>query len=281
MRPATTLLAALLAGACAAPDADPTGPEGTPAAETSAPTAPAFAPGAWVPLFNGRDLDGWTPKFRGAPLGENVKDTFRVQDGLLTVSYGNYEAFDQTFGHLFFDGVFSSYDIKAVYRFVGEQCPGAPGWARRNNGLMLHGQAPETMALDQSFPVSVEAQMLGQSEGGGERRNGSVCTPGTNVVLAGSLDTRHCIESAGPTNRGEGWVEYLVEVRGHGAIRHFVNGELVLEYAGARLDPNDADAQALLAAGAPEELDRGTISIQAESHPIQFRSIELRVVDGQ
>ncbi|HRZ82391.1 MAG TPA: DUF1080 domain-containing protein, partial [Candidatus Hydrogenedentes bacterium] len=38
--------------------------------------------GAWVPLFNGKDLEGWTPKIKGYPLGENHGDTFRVEDGV-------------------------------------------------------------------------------------------------------------------------------------------------------------------------------------------------------
>ncbi len=235
----------------------------------------------WTALFNGRDLEGWIPKFAGHPAGENLRDTFRVEDGLLTVSYENYEDFDGQFGHLFFDGEFSSYEVRAVYRFIGDQCAGAPGWAFRNNGLMLHGQRPETMALGQNFPVSVEAQMLGQREGGGERRNGGVCTPGTNVVMNGEVVKDHCIGSQGPTNHGDGWVEMLVDVDGHGDIRHFVDGELVHSYSGAQLDPRDGDAKALLAAGAATALDRGTISIQAESHPIQFKSIEIRVREGR
>lgn len=279
MRLIPAAAAALTLAACTTNDPKPEAPDAAPAtspAEAVTPAAPE-----WVPLFNGRDLDGWTPKFAGHPLGVNLLDTFRVEDGLLTVSYENYDTFDKRFGHLFFDGEFSSYSLRAVYRFVGEQCPGAPGWARRNNGLMIHGQDPATMAEEQDFPVSIEAQMLGQSEGGGERANGSLCTPGTNVVMNGEVVTDHCIGSTGPTNRGDEWVEMLVEVDGHGTIEHFINGEKVHSYSSAQLDPNNKDAQALLAAGAELALDRGTISIQAESHPIQFKTLEIRVRDAR
>ncbi len=44
---------------------------------------------------------------------------------------------------------------------MGEQCPGGPGWAIRNSGVMLHCQSPESMRKDQDFPVSVEVQFLG------------------------------------------------------------------------------------------------------------------------
>ena len=53
--------------------------------------------GEWVSIFNGKDLTGWTPKFSGHPLGTNYKDTFRVEDGLFTVSYENWDEFDGAF----------------------------------------------------------------------------------------------------------------------------------------------------------------------------------------
>ena len=40
----------------------------------------------WIQLFNGKDLEGWTPKFTGYPLGVNHLNTFRVEDGLFKVS---------------------------------------------------------------------------------------------------------------------------------------------------------------------------------------------------
>jgi hypothetical protein len=228
----------------------------------------------WTPLFNGRDLDGWMPKIRGYPAGENFGDTFRVVDGLLTVAYDAYASFDDRFGHLFFSEVLSSYGLRVEYRFVGEQVPGAPAWARRNSGVMLHGQAPKTMGLDQSFPVSIEAQFLGGG-GGEERSTLNLCTPGTHVTMAGELVTTHCIDSTSPTFGGDRWVEVEIEVRGHRSIRHLVGGVEVLRYAEPQLDPEDPDAARLLAAGHPRLLSEGTISLQSESHPIQFRRVEL------
>ena len=123
---------------------------------------PAPAERQWQSLFNGRDLFGWTPKIVGYPAGENFANTFRVVDGLLTVSYDDYEgAFDGRFGHLFYEREFSNYRLRVEYRFVGEQMQGGPGWAFRNSGLMLHGQSPKTMTKTQDFPASVEVQLLG------------------------------------------------------------------------------------------------------------------------
>ena len=72
--------------------------------------------------------------------------------------------FDGEFGHLFYKEPFSYYRLAAEYRFVGEQVPGGPAWAMRNNGLMLHSPHPETMLKDQDFPISIEVQLLGGLE---------------------------------------------------------------------------------------------------------------------
>src|SRR5438132_1414332 len=65
--------------------------------------------GEWIQLFNGKNLDGWTPKIRYHELGENWNDTFRVEDGLLKVSYDKYDKFNESFGHLFYKEAFSHY----------------------------------------------------------------------------------------------------------------------------------------------------------------------------
>ncbi len=80
----------------------------------------------WISLFNGKDLTGWTPKIAGHALGENYKDTFRVEEGLLTVAYDQYEKFDNRFGHLFYKDPFSHYRLRVEYRFLGEQTPAVP-----------------------------------------------------------------------------------------------------------------------------------------------------------
>ena len=240
--------------------------------------APAAAQeGDWIQLFNGENLDGWTAKFSGYEAGEDPRETFRVEDGLLTVSYENYERFDGDFGHLFYKDSFSHYLLRVEYRFIGEQCPGGPGWAFRNNGIMVHGQTPESMAVDQDFPVSIEAQLLG-GDGERERTNGNVCTPGTHIEMNGELITVHCTNSNSDTYHGDQWVTIEVEVRGNEVIRHILEGEVVLEYQRPQLDPDDSDAAPLIRDG-ELMLHEGTISIQAESHPTQFRTIELMILE--
>ena len=105
----------------------------------------------WFDLFNGEDLSNWKVKFTGQPLGVNYRDTFLVEDNLLTVSYDNWDEFNGEFGHLFYDEVFSHYLLRIEYRFVDNQVLNGPAWAFRNNGIMLHSQDPATMALPVSY----------------------------------------------------------------------------------------------------------------------------------
>jgi len=218
-----------------------------------------------IVLFNGKNLNGWSPKFKGHVVGDNYLNTFRVEDGILKVCYDKYKTFDNKFGHLFYEKPFSNYVIRVEYRFVGDQVPGGPGWAFRNNGIMVHGQTPESMGKDQRFPDSIEIQLLG-GKGTGERSTANLCTPGTHVVIDGKLVKRHCISSRSKTYHGDQWVTVEAEVRGNKVIRHKVEGKTVLKYNQPQLNNG-------------KMLHGGTISIQAESHPTEFRRIELWKLD--
>lgn len=233
----------------------------------------------WIQLFNGRDLSGWVAKVKGFDLGQNVGETFRVEDGVLKVAYDRYERFDNRFAHLFHQRKFSHYAVAVEYRFVGEQVSGAPTWAVRNNGLMLHSQSPESMGRDQDFPISIEVQLLG---GGlsGDRSTANVCTPGTEIFIKGAMVRDHCTNSVSETYRGDRWVRVEVEVRGSEHVKHIVEGRTVLEYdmpqiGGGNVSGFDAGIKV---DGKP--LGEGYIAIQGESHPTEFRKIELLNLAG-
>ena len=237
----------------------------------------------WIQLFNGRDLKDWSIKFAHYPLGENVNDTFRVEDGLLKVRYDKWQTFDDQFGHIFYREPFSYYVIAAEYRFVGEQVRTSRtdlGWAVRNNGLMLHSPDPKTMVKDQDFPISIEVQLLGGLSNGKPRTTANLCTPGTNVVMNGALVTRHCINSTSKTYDGDQWVRVEVLIHGDELVRHMVDGATVLEYSkpqigGGNVSPVDP---AVKVDGTP--LTGGFIALQAETAPIDFRKVELLNLEG-
>ena len=233
----------------------------------------------WVRIFDGKTLNGWTPKIAGRALGEDPLHMFIVQDGAIRVSHANYARFDGEFGHLFWKTPVGAYRVRFEYRIFGDPLPGGKVWQVSNSGIMLHSQAPETMRRDQDFPVSLEMQLLGTPRPA-EEPTGNLCTPGTTVVIDGKRDLRHCILSSAPKIPNGQWVKVEVAVLPSGEITHFINGKAVLRYSGAELDPADTDAKPLIAAaGGSLTLRRGYLALQSEGHQIEFRNIELRVLD--
>ncbi len=231
----------------------------------------------WEPLFNGENLDGWDIKFTNYPMGVNYKNTFRVEDGLLKVRYDEYDSLGNIFGHLITRQSYSHYKVRAEYRFVGEQIEGGADWAYRNNGIMIHCQSAESMRQEKDFPVSIEVQLLG-GDGNGPRTNMNVCTPGTLVQIDGSYFDEHCYSSTAGTYDGDQWVTVEVEVQGDSIIKHLIDGETVLQYEKPVLDDQGADYELLYSKEFGKRLVKGHIALQAESHPTDFRKVEILVL---
>jgi hypothetical protein len=232
----------------------------------------------WRSLFNGRDLSGWTVKIAKHPLGVNYAETFRVEDGMIKVSYDRYGKFDEQFGHIYTNQPYSNYILQLEYRITGTAIADSPPWAKLNSGVMIHSQSPLSMGLNQAFPASMEFQFLSVGATAG-RQTGNVCTPDTNLEMKGKLLTDHIIDSTSKLFPVDEWIAVEVEVHGNDEVIHRVNGVEVLRYQHPQLDPREPNAQALLAAGAPLQLSFGHIALQAESQPIWFRNIRIRQLD--
>ena len=227
----------------------------------------------WTSLFNGKDLTGWTPKISGYVYGDNHNNTFRVVDSLLTVSYENYDTFTDQFGHLFYEKPFSSYHLKLEYKFYGDQAPGGPQWAYRNNGIMFHSQEPSTMELNQAFPVCMELQFLG-GNGQDDRSTGNLCTPGSNVHIDGSLVTDHCINSTSSTYHGDQWVSAELIVYADSIAHHIIEGDTVFTYTHLQVGGGGEPDSYPDPEGTP--MRSGYIAVQAETAPTAFRKIMIR-----
>ncbi|SHE52696.1 3-keto-disaccharide hydrolase [Pedobacter caeni] len=228
----------------------------------------------WIDLFNGKDLNDWNIKISKHDYKDNYANTFRVEDGLMKVSYDGYGDFDQQYGHIFYKKPFSYYLLEVTYRFVGEQAKGGEGWALRNSGAMLHGQAPETMLKDQDFPISVEAQILG-GDGTHIRHTSNLCTPGTQVVYDGKLFTPHCLDSKSKTYAGDQWVKAEFLVLGDSVIKHIIDKEVVLEYSKPQIGGGNVANYDPKMKEDGKALTGGYISLQSESHPIEFKKVRL------
>ncbi len=235
----------------------------------------------WIQLFNGRNLEGWTPKITGYDYGVNYGNTFRVENGVLKVSYDQYDGFDGRFGHLFYKDPFSYYRLRIEYRFVGEQLKNGPGeWAIRNSGVMFHSQSGSSMLRDQNFPICIEAQLLGGLSDGKERPTLNMCSPGSEIVFDGRIHPDHCLNSTSKTYHGDQWVRAELLVLGSAQITHYVDGEEVLEYALPQMGGGAVDNFAPVQFRSGELMDGGYIALQSESHPVEFRKVELLNLEG-
>lgn len=227
----------------------------------------------WVSIFNGKNLDGWTMKISGYKLGENFGNTFRVQDGILSIRYDQYDSFRNKFGALYYDRKLSNYRLKIEYRFVGETAPGAPSWGFRDSGVQYHCQAPSSLGMNQSFPVCLEYNLHG-GNGKDERPVGEICTLGTSVEIDGKKNASFCTPAkVKKTFHGDQWVTLEIDVQGK-KIKHYVNGEEILAFENPKYNAAHEQGKTFIQ-GNDDTVKEGYVSLQSNSHPIDFRKVEL------
>ena len=229
----------------------------------------------WEPIFNGKNLDGWVVKLAHHDVGDNFGDTFRVENGVIRVSYDKYPEFGTRFGHLFYRKKLSHFKLRIEYRFVGEQIKDGPSYAKLNSGVMFHSQAPETILKEQNWPISVEAQFLA-----GGRTTMNVCTPGTEIFRNGEMVKAHCTNSTSKVYSNEEWVTVELEVLGSEHVRHRIDGTVVLEYEKPMIGGGVAVGFDPAIKKDGTVLTDGYIGLQSESQPVEFRRVELLNLSG-
>lgn len=245
----------------------------------------------WIQLFNKKDLSGWDIKIAKHELNENFNNTFSVKDSIIIIDYSGYSKFDGEFGHLYYREPFSCYKVRLEYRFTGKQLEGGPGYAYLNSGIMLHSQPAASLEKNQGFPVSLEMQFLA-SDTSRKRTTGNLCTPGTYVKMNGKPVFDHCINSSSENYMADKWVSAEAVVYGDSLIYHIIEGDTVLTYSQPKIGGGfistalpwasfgfGADSMAWTQK-AGTALNTGYIALQAESHPLEFRKVELLNLEG-
>ncbi len=228
----------------------------------------------WETIFNGENLEGWIVKVKGHPLNENFANTFRINDGMLSIRYDGYgDDFDERFGAIYFGKELSNYRLKLDYRFVGETAPGAPEWGYRDSGVQFHSQSPASLKPDQPFPVCLEYNLHG-GNGTDERPVGAICANGMLVEVNGKLNESYCTPpTIKKTFHGDQWVTLELEVK-DGVIKHFANGEEILSYQNPVYNSEHERGKTFII-GDKKSVSSGYLSFQSNSHPIDFRNIQL------
>jgi hypothetical protein len=252
------LFVLLLSCAHGAADSQPAAP---PAAAAPAPPAPApveassappsadgvIVPDRVMPLFNGKDLAGWTADVPAKDKDPAAPDSFIVRDGML-VSLG------KPGGHLLTDARFRDYRLEVEYRF-----PGAGG----NCGVLVH--ASRLRALYKMFPQSIEVQMMHENAGDFWCIEENIEVPDMEKrrprkegqKFGGSAsDARRILNLTDGSEKPLGeWNTMVIEARGR-TIKVWVNGDLVNE-------------------GSNSTADHGKIALQAEGTEVEFRKVAI------
>ena len=195
---------------------------------------------------------------------------------MMRIDYSEYTTFSNQYTHVFYREDLSHYRLRLEYRMHGTRVPGSKEFTELNSGVMFHSQSAESMKVDQEFPVSVEAQFLScDTRETCERTTMNIATPGTHIVtMEGDLRENHMTYTKAPASLRDEWLQVEIEVHGSDLVIHKINGEEVLRYkdpqvGGKKFRPDDFPL--------PEGtlLKNGYIALQGESHPIDFRNIEL------
>jgi hypothetical protein len=212
------------------------------------PTAPApTTPTAVIPLFNGKDLAGWTADVPARDTDKSAPPSFIVRNGML-VSMGNPP------GHLVTDAAYRDYRLQVEYRF-----PGKGG----NCGVLVHASKPR--ALYKMFPQSIEVQMMSENAGDFWVIQENIEVPDMEKRRprkegekwgGAEGDARRILNLTDGSEKPLGdWNTMVIEARGRG-IKVWVNGDLVNE-------------------GSNATVDHGRIALQAEGTEVEFRKVEI------
>jgi hypothetical protein len=207
----------------------------------------ALTPQRLTPLFNGKDLTGWTADVPARDTDPALPASFVVRNGLL-VSLGEPR------GHLVTDATFRDYRLEVEYRF-----PGKGG----NCGVLVHASRPR--ALYKMFPQSIEVQMQSGDAGDFwciqediEVEEMETRRPRKQGQKWGGAegDARRTLNLTDGSEKPLGeWNTMVVEARGR-SLKVWVNGDLVNE-------------------GSNATADRGGIALQAEGTAVEFRRVEI------
>lgn len=267
------ILAALLFQAACAGSSDSTDQQPEPPTALE-PGVTEVSASEWTPLFNGRDLSGWSPWLQGSSRGEDSRSIFRVgaagspdTEGALHV-LGLPAGEEPPFGYLVSNAKYQHYRLRLEQRW-GERTFAPREGLPKDSGLLYHVSGP-----DQIWPQSAEFQIQVGDTGdlwllSGVRAESRVDRSGGEPRYADK--GRALTLENGAVRKSErrdldaGWNSLELIVDGPEAT-HIVNGAVVNRAWGFEKSVGDA-WQSLVA---------GHIAIQAEGAELFYRNIQIR-----
>jgi hypothetical protein len=115
------------------------------------------ADSGWVPLFNGKDLEGFYAHFFGTGVvALDKQNAFQADSGMIHVPKAKAGTFSAGQGHLFTLKLYSWYRVRVEYRFNPEDTAGS-----QNAGLIVHVDNDQALIANtkERRPRSIEINM--------------------------------------------------------------------------------------------------------------------------
>ena len=230
----------------------------------------------WKPLFNGKNLNGWSTHY-ASKVGENAPAAatfFRVEDGAIHIYPTQAAGTEQPNAFLLTNTEYQDYKLTLEYRW-GEKKFAPRLNLVRDAGLLYHVHH----VRDGDWPASIESQIQEGDVGDlwvVSARASSTINPASRrftrledggvPVTVGNEGKFERVRH-GRVNEFPGWNTLEIIVKGDRAM-HIVNG--VPNMRVSDMKAWDAGSNSWV------KLDKGRIALQAESAELFYRNIRIR-----
>ena len=246
------------------------------------PNALATVDAGWVPLFDGRTLDGWD-FYQDCVGHSDVHRAVTVEKGMLHFLGPHYQSEKTTSGWIATKRTYRDYHLRLQFAW-GERRYAPRALQRRNSGILYHmGFEP-----DRLFPPGVEFQIEESDVGDaimidtlslhGPLLGGTPLWPTyfeglprkyEEPIRAGGI-ARQWHRHAGAYERLDGWNTLDLIAFGDQAA-HLVNGRIVNTLFQMAIPGKD---------GALLPLTEGRIALEFEQAEVSFRNIGIRALSA-
>jgi len=227
----------------------------------------------WVPLFNGKNLDGWYSYLDSSGKNKDPNGVFKVENGMIHILDVPMSGGKSDNGYLATNQEFSNVRIHVEYKWGTKRA----SEGKRNSGLLYLA-----VGADRIYPTSLECQIEETDVGDLWIVNGASVTAffvapsfpmydddmqaGTRVRSAPG-DSLRVLKSGDFENR-DGWNSVDVILQGD-QTTHLVNGRIV-NRAHDIQQPDPANPSRMV------PLKSGRILLEAEGSEIWFRDVRVK-----
>lgn len=249
------------------------------AAGKSAPTA-SQSDERWVPLFNGRNLDGWYTFLQRHGKNSDPDRVITIEDGAIQLYKDAAEGSRVVMGYIGTEKEYGNYHLRLQYRWGTKKFE--PRYKlKRDAGLYYHILGPDAV-WPRSLQFQIEQTNVGDLIALYGLTLDSWIDPKTrSAEMSTYQDAKHGGEPRVLGGRGIAYQKHLagefevdgwntVEVIAHGDTTvHILNGHVVNEGRNVRLVDPDQPAR-------PGLSRAGGIALEIEAAELYFRKVELR-----